>query len=68
MRFSIFIFKSKYSKQKIVYIEPEFIVNMDETTLNYNMPPNTTVYKIGAKTIFIKTQREEINILKVKLN
>ena len=41
---------------------------MDETTLNYNMPPNTTVYKIGAKTIFIKTQREEINILKVKLN
>lgn len=40
-------------------IEPEFIINMDETALNYNMPLNTTVHKVGAKTIFIKTLRQE---------
>ena len=40
-------------------IAPEFIINMDETALNYNMPPNTTINKIGAKTIVIKTQRQE---------
>jgi len=38
-------------------IDPEFIINMDETALNYNMPPNTTINKIRAKTIVIKTQR-----------
>ena len=32
---------------------------MDETALNYNMPPNITVHKIGAKTIFIKIQQQE---------
>jgi len=37
-------------------IEPEFIINMDEISLNYNMPPNTTSHKVGEKIIFIKTQ------------
>ena len=32
---------------------------MDETTLQYNMPSNKTVHKIGAKTITIKTQQQE---------
>ena len=45
--------------RKLYNIEPEFIINMDETAINYNMPPNTTVNKIGAKIIFIKTQRQE---------
>ena len=44
-------------------IAPEFIINMDETALNYNMPPNTTINKIGAKTIVIKTQRQEIALI-----
>ena len=32
---------------------------MEETALNYNMPPNITINKIGANTIVIKTQRQE---------
>lgn len=43
--------------RKMYNIDPEFIINMDETALNYNMPPNTTINKIRAKTIVIKTQR-----------
>lgn len=32
---------------------------MDETALQYNMPSNKTVNKVGAKTITIRTQRQE---------
>ena len=32
---------------------------MDETALQYNMPSNKTVHKIGAKTITINTQQQE---------
>ena len=35
------------------------IINMDETALQLNMPFHKTVHKVGAKTISIKTQRQE---------
>ena len=37
--------KAIIQNRKLYNFEPEFIVNMDETELNYNMPPNTTVIK-----------------------
>jgi len=40
-------------------INPENIINMDETAFNYNMNSNVTINKIGAKTIMIKTQNQE---------
>ena len=45
--------------RKLYNIGPDSIVNMDETALQYNMPSNKTVHKIGAKTITIKTQQQE---------
>ena len=39
---------------------------MDETALQYNMPSNKTVHKLGAKTITIKTQQQEK--LRISLN
>ena len=38
---------------------PENIINMDVTAFNYNINSNVTIYKIGAKTIMIKTQNQE---------
>lgn len=35
---------------------PENIINMEENTLNYNMPSNKTIHKKGAKNIIIKAQ------------
>ena len=32
---------------------------MDETALQYNMPSKKTIHKIGAKTIVIRTQKQE---------
>lgn len=32
---------------------------MDETAIQMNMPANKTVHKVGAKSIIIKTQRQE---------
>ena len=32
---------------------------MDETALQLNMPFHKTVHKVGAKTVSIKTQRQE---------
>ena len=40
-------------------INKENIINVDETVLCYNMPFNKTIHKCGAKTICIRTQRQE---------
>ena len=40
-------------------INPENIINMDETAFNYNMNSKATKHKICAKTIMIKTQNQE---------
>ena len=37
--------KAIIQNRKLYNIEPEFIINMDEAALNYNMPPNTTIIK-----------------------
>ena len=38
------------------WFEVDAIANMDETPLYLNMPPSTTVQKIGSKRVNIKTQ------------
>ena len=45
--------------RKLYDIKKENIINLDETALQYNMPFHKTIHKIGAKTITIKTQRQE---------
>ena len=45
--------RSKY------WFELDAIANMDETPLHLNMPPSTTVQKIGSKRVNIKTQGQE---------
>ena len=40
-------------------IIPENIINIDETSFTYSMHSNVTLHKIGAKTIMIKTQKQE---------
>lgn len=45
--------------RKTYNINKENIINVDETALSYNMPFNKTIHKCGAKTICIRTQRQE---------
>ena len=45
--------RSKY------WFELDAIANMDETPMYLNMPPSTTVQKIGSKRVNIKTQGQE---------
>ena len=45
--------RSKY------WFELDAIANMDETPLYLNIPPSTTVQKIGSKRVNIKTQGQE---------
>ena len=40
---------------------------MDESALNYNIPPSTIVQKVGGKAIFIKKQLQEKSIISVIL-
>lgn len=51
--------KSVINKRKLYDIDSNHIVNMDETALQLNMPSNKTVHKVGAKTIYIRTQNQE---------
>jgi len=57
--------KAIIHNRKLYNIEPEFIISMDEIVINYIMPPNTTVHKVGEKTIFIKTQSQEKSLASV---
>ena len=45
--------RSKY------WFELDAIANMDETPLYLNVPPSTTVQKIGSKRVKIKTHGQE---------
>ena len=51
--------------REIIHIRKDFnipkenIINTHETAIQRNMPSNKTVYKVGAKTIVINTQRQE---------
>ena len=57
---NIFSFLKKIINiRKLYNISTDSIINMDETALQYNMPSNKTVHKIGAKTITINTQQQE---------
>jgi len=56
----IFMFlKEIINIRKQYNIPIENIVNMDETALMYNMPFNKIIYKIGARTVTISTQKQE---------
>ena len=57
---NIFSFLKKIINiRKLYNISTDSIINMDETALQYNMPSNKTVHKIGAKTITINTQHKK---------
>ena len=47
-------------------IENEFIVNIDETGLFFNLVYNNTINKVGEKNILIKTNRREKEPITVK--
>ena len=49
-------FLSYIIKLSKYWFELDAIANMDETPLYLNMPPSTTVQKIGSKRVNIKTQ------------
>ena len=56
----IFMFlKEIINIRKQYNIPIQNIVNMDETALMYNMPFNKIIYKIGARTVTISTQKQE---------
>ena len=53
--------------QHVHDIEPSRIVNMDQTMCKFDMPPNHTNNKKGAKSVRIKTTRAEKKGLTVAL-
>ncbi len=39
--------------------DDEVIINMDETLLTFNMPPNYVIEKKGKKSVIIRTQNQD---------
>ena len=53
--------------QQRAHYNLQLIGNMDETPLNFDMPPNRTVHAVGDKTVVIKTSGNEKNHFTVVL-
>ena len=53
--------------QQRAHCDLQLTGNMDETPLNFDMPPNRTVHAAGDKTVLIKTSGNEKNHFTVAL-
>ena len=57
-RINIFL-KSVINKRKLYDIDSNHIMNLDETALQISIPSTKTIFKVGAKTIYIRKQNQE---------